>query len=150
MLRNQENVINENKEYMKEVQEREEQSFKEMLEPLENEMFNKACQMEEKAMLIEQYYSQIAKMQTEVKQLQEEMEELNNKIEKKKVSSEKISLAIKAKNKAMEILEKVCGKNPLIKEIYEIRKDIKQSNLVDETKNKVYEVLDKIIAVLKK
>ena len=149
MLRNQENVINENKEYMKEVQEREEQSFKEMLEPLENEMFNKACQMEEKAMLIEQYYSQIAKMQEEVDQLQGEMEELNKKIEKKKVSSEKISLAIIAKDKALKILERVCGKYSLIREINAIRKDIKQSNLVDETKNKVNEVLNKIIAVLK-
>lgn len=150
MLRNQENVINENKEYMKEVQEREEQSFKEMLEPLENEMFNKACQMEEKVILIEQYYSQIAKMQTEVEQLQKETEELNKQIEQKRISSEKISLAIKTKEKAIDLLEKVCKKYSLIREINAIRKDIKQSNLVDETKIKVNEVLDKIVAALRK
>ena len=135
---------------MKEVQEREEQSYKEMVEPLENELFEKACKMEEKVMLIEQYYGQIAKMQKEVEQLKEETEELNKQIEQERVSSEKISLATETKEKALKLLEKVCKKYSLIREINAIRKDIKQSNLVDETKIKVNEVLDKIVAALRK
>ena len=108
MLRNQENVINENKEYMKEVQKREEQSFKEMVEPLENELFDKACQMEEKANLIEHYLGQITKMQDEIDQLQEEVDELNEEIQSRKVNTEKISLAqqtiYKVKEKAVSFV----------------------------------------------
>lgn len=160
MLRNQENIINENKEYMKEVQEREEQSYKEMVEPLENELFNKACQMEEKANLIEQYLGQIAKMQNEIEQLQEEVDELNEEIQLKKVNTEKISLAGKVieevKTKVASFVGFIKGKvlpKPEFaneEDVEYIRTEVAQSNLKEETKNKIYDILDKIINVLSK
>ena len=160
MLRNQENIINENKEYMKEVQEREEQSYKEMVEPLENELFNKACQMEEKANLIEQYLGQIAKMQNEIEQLQEEVDELNEEIQLKKVNTEKISLAGKVieevKTKVASFVgfvkEKVLPKSEFVtkEDVEYIRREVAQSNLFADTKNNINDILDKIINVLLK
>ncbi len=158
MLRNQENVINENKEYMKEVQEREEKSFKEMVEPLENELFNKACQMEEKANLIEQYLGQITKMQSEIKQLQEEVDELTEEIESRKVNTEKISLAQQA---IKQVKEKVASFATFIKEkilpehefeekdVEEAIGDVEQSNLKDDKKSRVCGMLYKLIDLLK-
>lgn len=164
MLRNQENVVNENKEYMKEVQEREEQSFKEMVEPLENELFNKACQMEEKANLIEQYFGQIAKMQDEIGQLQEEIDGINEEIQLRKVNTEKISLAqqtiCKVKEKVVTFVnivkEKVSPKSETnsvekaVEDVKYIKTEVAQSNLKEETKNSINNKLDKIINVLLK
>lgn len=168
MLRNQENVINENKEYMKEVQKREEQSFKEMVEPLENELFNKACQMEEKANLIEQYLGQIVKMQKEIDRLQEEVDELNGEIQLRKVNTEKISMAqqtiCKVKDKVISfantIKEKVSFKfeseekenveatDVEVTDVEVAISDVRQSNLEEDKKKRLYRVLNKLIKIL--
>ena len=157
MLRNQENIINENKEYMKEVQQREEQSFKEMVEPLENELFNKACQMEEKANLIEQYLGQIVKMQDEIKQLQKETKILTEEIESRRINTEKISLA---KQAVEQVKEKVVSFASFIKkrilpnhefetnEVEEAISDVEQSNLKDDKKSRVCCMLEKLIKLL--
>lgn len=154
MLRNQENVINENKEYMKEIQQREEQSYKEMVEPLENELFNKACQMEEKANLIEQYYSQIITMQLEIEQLQKEVNDINEEIDKKRIKTERISLSRKVidavgtfivsiKNIFMPKPESVAQE-----EVKQAMQDVEQSNLKEEKKERLYKVLNKLIELL--
>jgi uroporphyrinogen-III decarboxylase len=154
MLMNQRNATDENKEYMKVVQEREEQSYQQMVEPLENEIFEKACKMEEKAMLIEQYYSQIVKMQSEIDEMQKEVDAIEEEIQLRRVNTEKISLA-------KATIEKVTSLMGSIKEMFTFRSesierdeveeaisDVRQSNLEEDKKKRLYRVLDKLIELL--
>jgi chromosome segregation ATPase len=148
---------------MKVVEEREEQSYQQMVEPLENEIFEKACKMEEKAMLIEQYYSQIVKMQSEIDEMQKEVDAIEEEIQLRRVNTEKISLA-------KATIEKVTSLMGSIKEMFTFRSesierdeveeaiskdevevaisDVRQSNLEEDKKKRLYRVLDKLIELL--
>ena len=154
MLMNQRDAINGNKEYMEVVKRREDESFKQMVEPLENEIFEKACKMEEKAILIEQYCSQIVKMQAEIDQLQEEVEAINEEIQFKIVNTEKISLAKATIGKVMNLMGSIKemfafrSESIEIDEVEEAISDVEQSNLKDDKKSRVCNMLNKLIELL--
>jgi hypothetical protein len=154
MLMNQRNATDENKEYMKVVQEKEEQSYQQMVEPLENEIFEKACKMEEKAMLIEQYYSQIVKMQSEIDEMQKEVDAIEEEIQLRRVNTEKISLAKATIEKVTSLMGSIKemftfrSESIEIDEVEEAISDVRQSNLEEDKKKRLYRVLDKLIELL--
>lgn len=154
MLMNQRNAVDGNKEYMEEVKRREDESYQQMVEPLENEIFEKACKMEEKAILIEQYCSQIIKMQSEIDEMQKEVDAINEEIQLKRINTEKISLAKKTIRKVMRLIDSVTemfvfkSNSIEVNEVKEAKSDIDQSNLKDDKKARVHGMLDKLIELL--
>ena len=158
MLRKQANTINEeknNKEsYMDEIKKREEENYKKNFNALEDSLFEKACEMEEKAALIEQYYSQIVTMKMEIEQLQEEVDVINEEIDKKKIKTEKISLSRKVINAVSEFVISIKNlfvpkpESIEVEEVVEAIQDVEQSNLKDEKKERLDKVLNKLIELL--
>lgn len=140
--------------YMDEVKKREEEKYKKNFNALEDSLFEKACEMEEKAALIEQYYSQIVTMQLEIEQLQEEVDVINEEIEQRKIKTEKISISRKVINAVGEFIISIkrlfAPKSELIEteEVVEAIKDVTQSNLIDDKKTRVCEMLEKLIELL--
>ena len=159
MLRKQEGAINEaknNKEsYMNEVKKREEENYKKNFDALEDSLFEKACEMEEKAALIEQYYSQIVTMKMEIEQLQEEVDIINEEIDKKKIKTEKISLSRKVINAVgafIASIKNIFIPKPESIEVDEVENaisDVSQSNLEEKKKERLYKVLNKLIDLLR-
>lgn len=157
MLKSQEGKLNENKNnmesYMDEVKKREEEKYKKSFNALENTLFEKACEMQEKAKLIEQYRSQIITMQLEIEQLQEEVNVINEEIEQRKIETEKISMSRKVIKAVGEFIVSIFYPKSGSAEIEEVKNaisDVKQSNLEEEKKERLYRVLNKLIKILNK